>query len=320
MSQPFSPFGHGAVSLRLYAQTGATANEIVDALLAQARAADAAGFDGITVSEHHGGFAGYLPVPLQVAGWVLDACPNVWAAPAPLLLTLRPAGLVAEEVAWLAARHRGRVGVGVAAGSLAQDFDIAGAVLDDRLGAHFGEALAVLAPALRGQPDGPLAGDQAVTALADRPVPLVAAAMSRAAVRRAVAAGAGVLSDSLSTRDRIATIFSWYREEGGTGPRVVTRWVWIGTADAGRLATESDRYAGYTPVDRQKDWADRFDVVTGSPEEVADGLRQVVRHTGATALNLRVHIAGAEANEVLDQVGRIGAEVLPALALADVVD
>ena len=36
----------------------------------------AAGFDGVTMSEHHGGFHGYLPNPLQAAGWCLEAMPH----------------------------------------------------------------------------------------------------------------------------------------------------------------------------------------------------------------------------------------------------
>src|SRR5580693_7982872 len=102
------------------------------------------GFDGVMTSEHHGGFAGYMPNPLQAAGWLLEAMPTGWAAPCPLLLPLRPAALVAEEVAWLAARFPGRVGVGLAAGSLKADFDIMGLTKDD-LTARFARAMATVA-------------------------------------------------------------------------------------------------------------------------------------------------------------------------------
>ena len=74
-------------------------------------------------SEHHGGFPGYLPNPLQMAAFILDESPLGWAAACPLLLPLRPTAMVAEEVAWLAARHPGRVGLGVAAGALPLDFE-----------------------------------------------------------------------------------------------------------------------------------------------------------------------------------------------------
>src|SRR5439155_22954328 len=101
MSAPFAP---GSVSLRIYPHNDLAAGEIVDELCGQARLAAERGFDGVMTAEHHGGFAGYLPNPTQTAGWMLDAMPTGWAAPCPLLLPLRPPAMVAEEIAWLAAR------------------------------------------------------------------------------------------------------------------------------------------------------------------------------------------------------------------------
>jgi alkanesulfonate monooxygenase SsuD/methylene tetrahydromethanopterin reductase-like flavin-dependent oxidoreductase (luciferase family) len=116
------PLSSRSISLRIYPHTGLDAGAVVTEMCAQSRLAADAGFDGVMTSEHHGGFAGYIPNPLQAAGWLLEAMPVGWAAPCPLLLPLRPPALVAEEVAWLAARHPGRVGVGVAAGSLVDDW------------------------------------------------------------------------------------------------------------------------------------------------------------------------------------------------------
>ncbi len=112
-----------------------------------------AGFDGVMTSEHHGGFAGYMPNPLQAAGWLLEAMPTGWAAACPLLLPLRPPALVAEEVAWLAARFPGRVGLGLAAGSLESDFEIMGLTKDD-LTRRFALGLATVAGALGGTDPG----------------------------------------------------------------------------------------------------------------------------------------------------------------------
>ena len=102
-----SPFAPGSVSLRCYPHHDLPAPQIVDELRAQAALAVEHGFDGVMTSEHHGGFAGYLPNPLQAAGFALDAMTSGWAAPCPLLLPLRPTALVIEETAWLAARHPG---------------------------------------------------------------------------------------------------------------------------------------------------------------------------------------------------------------------
>ena len=120
------PFAAGSVSFRSYPHEGLAATAVLDELRVQASLAVAHGFDGVMTSEHHGGFPGYVPNPLQLAGFLLEAMPAGWAAPCPLVLMLRPAVLVAEETAWLAARFPGRVGLGVAAGALPVDFALMG--------------------------------------------------------------------------------------------------------------------------------------------------------------------------------------------------
>src|SRR4029077_9353347 len=137
----------------------------------QARLAVEHGFAGVMTSEHHGGFAGYLPNPLQLAGFLLDAMPTGWAAPCPLLLPLRPPALVAEEIAWLAARHPGRVGLGVAAGALPGDFEIMHTTMSD-LAAPFAAGLSFVTDALRGDAPGPLAADPALARCKEHPVPV----------------------------------------------------------------------------------------------------------------------------------------------------
>src|SRR6478736_5735490 len=145
-----SALSTGSISLRLYAHSELDAVGVVDELRTQAALAVAHGFDGVMTSEHHGGFAGYLPNPLQTAGFALDAMDRGWAAPCPLLLPLRPTALVIEETAWLAARHPGRVGLGVAAGALPIDFEIMDTAMDG-LTARFTTALERVARVLGGE-------------------------------------------------------------------------------------------------------------------------------------------------------------------------
>ena len=170
MPNASAPFAPGSVSLRLYPHLDLPAPQIVEELRAQAALAVAHGFDGVMTSEHHGGFAGYLPNPLQAAGFALDAMPSGWAAPCPLLLLLRPTALVIEETAWLAARHPGRVGLGVAAGALPADFEIMDTTMDD-LTARFTKALEEVARVLGGGDAGALAGDPAIAQLEEHRSP-----------------------------------------------------------------------------------------------------------------------------------------------------
>jgi alkanesulfonate monooxygenase SsuD/methylene tetrahydromethanopterin reductase-like flavin-dependent oxidoreductase (luciferase family) len=296
-------FAPGSVSLRLYPHGDLPAERIVEAFGAQAAAAAVAGFDGIMTSEHHAGFAGYLPNPIQAAGWALEAMPAGWAAPCPLLLTLRPAALVAEEVAWLAARHPGRVGLGVASGSLQADFDVMGLTKDD-LTARFAAGLRLVGGALSGRATGELRMDPAVARCAAHPVPVLSAAMSPTAVRRAAECRVGLLFDSLTDLARCRELADTYRDCGGDAPVVLIRRVWLGDAPTDRHHQQVNVYAGYATSGAQTHW-DSTAMVVGTPERIAERLAAAKAECGADALNLRVHAPGLGPAEVGDQISRL---------------
>jgi alkanesulfonate monooxygenase SsuD/methylene tetrahydromethanopterin reductase-like flavin-dependent oxidoreductase (luciferase family) len=307
-----TPFGRGSVSLRLYPHNDLPAPAIVDELRAQAALAADHGFDGVMTSEHHGGFAGYLPNPLQQAGWSLEAMTTGWAAPCPLLLPLRPPALVAEETAWLAARFPGRVGLGVAAGALADDFAVMGLDMDD-LGARFTAGLDALVGMLSGtDPDG-LAEDPAIKACAEHPVPVVSAAMSGTAVQRAARLGVGLLFDSLSTPARCRELTDTYRAAGGTGPPILIRRAWVGKPPREQLEQQLDVYRSYANEGAQQHWKDEQLAAATDPAEVAETLADAATRAGADALNLRVHVPGVAPEAAREQIMRLGVEVLDSL-------
>ena len=155
-------------------------------------------------SEHHGGFAGYLPNPLQAAGFCLDAMPTRVGGAVP----------VAAAVAAGRARRRGdRVARGALPGSgrcRRRGGRAAGRLRDHghRPGRPHGAlrrgCSRRLARALqRGDAGGPLASDPAIAACAEHPIPMVSAAASVTGARRAARNGAGILFDSLSTPARV---------------------------------------------------------------------------------------------------------------------
>lgn len=306
-----APFAAGSVSLRLYPHNDLAAPAIVDELRAQAALGVEHGFDGVMTSEHHGGFAGYLPNPLQAAGWCLEAMPTGWAAPCPLLLPLRPAALVAEEAAWLAARFPGRVGVGVASGALPGDFEVMGQSMDG-LADRFASGLAELASYLHGAP-GPLADDPAIAACREQPVPVVSAAMGFTAVRRAAGLGVGILFDSLSAPARCRELTDAYREAGGLGPCILIRRAWVGDPPRERQEQQLDVYRGYSSRAAQSYWEGNQLITAAGGREVAEGLAAVLAATGCDALNLRVHVPGLEPALVREQIVRLGNEVVAQL-------
>jgi alkanesulfonate monooxygenase SsuD/methylene tetrahydromethanopterin reductase-like flavin-dependent oxidoreductase (luciferase family) len=307
-----APFAPGSMSLRLYPHNDLPAPVIVEELRAQAALGAERGFDGVMTSEHHGGFAGYLPNPLQVAGWCLEAMPHGWAAPCPLLLSLRPPALVAEEAAWLAARFRGRVGVGVAAGALKDDFEVMGLPMDDRA-TRFANGLKELVGMLSGSDPRGLVGDPAIKACAERPIPVVSAAMSLAAVRRAARHGVGILFDSLSTPERCRELSDAYRAAGGIGPCILIRRAWVGEPPREGVARQLDVYRSYAPVASQAHWEGEQLVASTSAGDVATGLADVARRAGADAVNLRFHVSGVTPEAAREQIARLGDEVIPVL-------
>jgi alkanesulfonate monooxygenase SsuD/methylene tetrahydromethanopterin reductase-like flavin-dependent oxidoreductase (luciferase family) len=312
---PSQALASGSVSLRLYPHADLPAPRIVEELRAQAALAAEVGFDGVMTSEHHGGFPGYLPNPLQAAGWCLEAMPRGWAAPCPLLLPLRATTHVAEDVAWLAARFPGRVGVGVAAGALDADFALVHQSMDG-LTERFAAALEELAGVLAGRDLGALGDDPAVRACVEHPVPLVSAAMGFTAVRRAARVGAGLLMDSLSTPERCRELTDAYRAEGGAGACIAIRRAWVGAPPRDDVDRQVDRYRSYSSSAAQAGWGSDELVTSNDAGEVAERLAATVALAGADAVNLRVHVPGVSPAAARDQIVRLGEGVVGPLRAA----
>jgi alkanesulfonate monooxygenase SsuD/methylene tetrahydromethanopterin reductase-like flavin-dependent oxidoreductase (luciferase family) len=302
---PFGPFEAGSVSIRLYPHNELPADLIVSEICAQAGLALDNGFDGVMTSEHHGGFAGYMAQPLQMASFILEEHASGWAGAAPLLLPLRPTALVAEEVAWLHARHRGRVGLGVAAGALPLDFEVAGisqtAAIDT-----FKAELPRLVAMLRGEELGDLDGDPALLACREAPVPVLSAAVSVAAAIRAARCGAGILLEGMSTPDRLARLTRAFGEAGGTGSKVLIRRVWLGRVHSGLIESQRAVYESYASGSFGADQT----VASDEPGEVMERLATTMREVGADALNLRVQLPGMAPEQVREQIVQIGSTVV----------
>ena len=303
------PFARGSVSLRLYPHNDLAAPGVVSELCTQAALATEGGFAGVMTSEHHGGFPGYLPNPLQTAGFILDRCPAGWAAACPLLLPLRPTALVAEEAAWLSARHPGRVGLGVAAGALPLDFEAmdipAGTAVD-----VFRSELPRIVDMLQGRDLRRIAG---------RPGAAGVCHETRSGAERRGVPGCGTAGGPMRGRhpdggdvgspSRLARLTAEYDGAGGTGTKVLIRRAWLGDVRSDLVEAQRqvyDSYAGGGPG-----FGGDQTVVADDPSDLAERLDRVVRESGADALNLRVHLPGMAPPQVREQIVRLGAEVVP---------
>ncbi len=296
--------------MRLYPHNDLPATDVVAELVAQAGLALDVGFDGVMTSEHHGGFAGYLPNPQQMSSFILDDHRRGWAAACPLLLPLRPTALVAEETAWLAARHPGRVGLGVAAGALPLDYEVTGT---DRASApaHFAAELPRLVAMLQGRDLGQLAGDPALAGCRAHPVPVLSAAVSSTAARRAAVVGAGILMEGMSDTERLTRLTRAFDEAGGVGAKVLIRRVWLGAQPSELVDRQRQIYDGVTG-DPAAFGADQT-LVADDPFDLAERLATVARAVGATSLDLRVHLPGVPPEAAREQIAELGTSVLPRL-------
>ncbi len=301
-------FARGSVSLRLYPHNELDARDILRELCDQANLGMSAGFDGIMTSEHHGGFAGYLPNPLQVASFILDETLTGWVAACPVLLPLRPVAQLAEEVAWLAVRHPGRVGLGVAAGALPRDFEAMDVDPADAV-PLFKAGLPRIVEMLRGRDLRALEGDRALQSCRQAPVPVLSAAASPSAARRAARCGAGILSEGMSDVARLRRICDAYDSAGGDQSKVIIRRVWVGAPPTALIDRQRGVYDSYSGSGAS--FADDQTITADDPEEVAHRIYGTWIASGADAVNVRVHIPGVPPSEIRRQITVLGHEVLP---------
>jgi alkanesulfonate monooxygenase SsuD/methylene tetrahydromethanopterin reductase-like flavin-dependent oxidoreductase (luciferase family) len=287
---------HGAIGIGLYLHD-LPANQAAIRLTADARVAESAGFDGATISEHHAGHRAYLPNPLLASNWILSETERLWAGPL-------------EDLAWLDARFPSRVVAGLAPGYNEADFRAVGARGFGRRGAVFGASLNATARTLRGNGNKYLQRDPAIR---DNKVRLLSAAGSETAAVRAAEAGVGLLLDAMSSDERLRIVTQQYASAGGTGPRLLSRRVWLGappmelfTAQLQGFQANADRHSWLRE-------AGPGSLVSGSPAEIVEQIEGAIEAAGATALLLRVHLPGVAVPILEEQMRELGGEVLPGL-------
>jgi alkanesulfonate monooxygenase SsuD/methylene tetrahydromethanopterin reductase-like flavin-dependent oxidoreductase (luciferase family) len=306
------PFATGGIFTVLNLQHELGPVEAVRKVRQQARRAIDLGFDGIALSEHHSGFAGYLPQPLQMAGLLLADLPYGWVAPLPLVLPIRSLAGLVEEVAWLEAAYPGRVAIGCAAGYAKGDFDAYGIPFEGRLPRfrelfeHFAHALGGDAvPAMLGQ-------DPAVRQLAGN-VRLVMCSRGQQAVRLAARVGAGIAPTQLSEAG-YRDLFAEYAAAGGKGPRVIQRWVFLGDPPQAEIDALNH---GYQTALGDHRWQDADSAIVPfserDPVALADRLLRWMAASDGTVLCIRFHIGALRAEVVDEQLEQFGKEVMPLL-------
>jgi alkanesulfonate monooxygenase SsuD/methylene tetrahydromethanopterin reductase-like flavin-dependent oxidoreductase (luciferase family) len=279
----------------------------------QSQIAEDAGFDGVTISEHHAGLFEYVPNPLMAATWILGATRRIWAAPCPLLLAIRSPLLVAEDLAWLAAKFPGRVGAGFGPGSptTPDDFAIGGIAVDQRR-RLFGEKLQTVVRALRGDAPAPLDKDPAVAACKASPVPCMSTVGGPLGARRAARLGIGLVPTSSMATGQVMGFAREFRNAGGRAPIMLNRRAWLGAPDAERIRSFVAHVGTRVVAPPERPWRPDY-ISSEDPAVVAQQLADVVTQAGANAVNLKFFYPTLAPAELRTQLAKFGREVVPRL-------
>jgi alkanesulfonate monooxygenase SsuD/methylene tetrahydromethanopterin reductase-like flavin-dependent oxidoreductase (luciferase family) len=129
--------------------TGRSAAQALDATVATAVAAEAAGFDDVWLAEHHFQSYGACPSALTLAGYVLGATRRITVATAVTVLTHQHPVAVAEQALLLDQVSGGGCGLGVGRGGPWVDLRVFD-VVEGRFEHGFADALDTLLRTLRG--------------------------------------------------------------------------------------------------------------------------------------------------------------------------
>jgi probable F420-dependent oxidoreductase len=273
-------------------------------LAAVARAADGAGFFYVAVCDHVAIPADKAPAmgtewwdTVATLGWLAGITERVHLLSHVYVPAYRHPLQVAKSFATLDVVSGGRVVMGVGAGHVEGEFEVLGVPFADR-GPLLDESIDALRaafaedyPTLPG-PRWPAAdlGQHPRSVQEDGP-PIWVGGSSPAAMRRAAERGDGWLPQGPVTAESVARIAELRAAAGNTGP-----------FDLGALIGPT--YVG------DPDWDLGGPALTGSPGKLA----HVLGKLGALGVGqVQIRLRSRSVDELVDQIGRFGAEVLPEL-------
>lgn len=286
-------------------------------------AAEAAGFAGVWLAEHHFIEYGRCPSAIALAGLILGRTSRLTVGTAACVLSNRHPVALGEEAVLLDEASGGRFRLGVGRGGPWVDLEVFGTGLP-RYEHGFAESLDVLLDWVSGRATVTAAGrhfafrEVAVVPRPARPLPVWVTATSPSTVDIAAARGLPLL---LGVHEDPAPLLARYGRSDVE--HAVARLVALGDSRAaaeGRLRRTLRPWLaatrGYVRLDgappRDTDAYAEHLIRTspiGTPTEVADGLLA----TGASRVLLMVEAAGDRA-ATLELIAALGEEVLPRLS------
>ncbi|MFT4008944.1 MAG: LLM class flavin-dependent oxidoreductase [Nocardioidaceae bacterium] len=314
-------------------EPGESAVAGIDDVLAQARAAEDGGFDGVFLGHHYLAQSAFIqPVPL--AGYLAAATERVRIGFGVLLAPLLNPIALAEDLATLDVLSNGRLTVGTGAGYRKRENAAFGVAWDDRL-RRLRDYVAILRGLWAGEAmdlQGSW-GEVKNASLSLRPVqpggpPLWIGAFAEPAIKRAARLDVPWMIGPKGNDAEIGAKLSVYREtlaeKGFSLDRAypMNREGFLadthGAAVAGIKPHLERQYAGYKSWDEaQSIDIDRYieeDCLVGTADEVLAKIAHWEQEHGITQISLRLQFFGAPQAEAMDQIGRFASDVIPRLS------
>ncbi|MQY06776.1 LLM class flavin-dependent oxidoreductase [Actinomadura macrotermitis] len=305
----------------------------LDRTVRAAVAAEEAGFDDVWLAEHHFMSYGVVPSAPALAGHLLGRTRRVHVGTAVSVLSVHHPVALAEQAALLALVSGGRFRLGVGRGGPWRELEVLGSGLD-RYERGFAESLDLLLAWLRAERlgwDGEHFAFREVPVVprAPEPPPVLVACTSPATERLAAERGLPMLLGMHVGDEEKAAAVARY---GPPAPHVSTHLAQVAGSRREAeelLMREMPRWLGpgldgYVPVDdRPRPPRDPAGYVrellgrhpVGSPADCADSLLRTAKRTGIGHFILLVEAAGS-AERTLENIARLGAEVLPRVRAA----
>ncbi len=321
---------------------GADLDRCMAEAIREAEAAEAAGFSGFFVGEHHQDRDGFLPSPFVVLAAIAARTSRIRVGTAVLLLPLHHPIRVAEDAATLDVISSGRAVLGVGLGYQEADFRAAGIDRRERV-PRFEESVAILRQAWTGQPvrhEGRafrIDGVRVTPPPLQKPgIPIWIGGWVPAAVERAGRLGDTLVLGPSFTLEENRALAERYRaaaEAAGRTPQLVLMrdaWVADSFEEAARIygPEVSDAYRYYwrngatafrgfvseAEFRFENVWKDR--IIAGAPEACIAEFKRWSEALGVNSFMLRLrhaHSGGPPHREIVKAIERFGRDVIPYL-------
>ncbi len=308
----------------------------------EAAAAEAAGFSGFFVGEHHQDKDGFLPSPFVVLAAIAAHTRRIRIGTAVLLLPLHHPIRVAEDAATLDIVSGGRAVLGIGLGYQQADFSAVGIDRRERV-PRFEESVAILRQAWTGEPvhhQGrafTIDGVRVTPPPLQRPgIPVWIGGWVPAAVERAGRLGDALVLGPSFTLEENRALAARYRTAAAAAGRtphiVLMRDAWVADSfeEAARVygpeVTDAYRYywrngaTAFRSFESEADirfetaWKDRM--IVGAPETCIAEFKRWSEALGTTTFILRLrhaHSGGPPHDRIMAAIERFGSEVIPHL-------